>query len=271
MMNFIKPKEVQDKLVKGGKILGEVLEKISKMAVHGISTAEIDKEAERLIKEAGGLPAFKGYGGDKYRKGFPGTVCVARNHELVHGVARDKDILKEGDIFSMDIGMQWPRKCGEGENKNGYFTDTALTVAVGKIPEKTQGLMNVTKKALEIGIDKCRAGNKLSDIGEAIQDYVDPKGYGIVRDLIGHGVGFHVHEEPRVPNFYDSSLKRIILKAGMVLALEPMITMGGGDIVTADDDWTIETADKSLCAHFEHTVIITEGDPIVVTRRPLEK
>ncbi len=271
MMEFIKPKEVQIKIIEGGKILGEVLEKISKMAQPGVSTGKIDKEAERLIKEAGGLPAFKGYGGDKHRQGFPCTVCVSRNHELVHGIARYTDILQEGDIFSMDIGMQWPRKCGEGENKNGYFTDTALTVAVGKIPGKTQDLMSVTKKALEIGIDKCKAGNKLSDIGEAIQDYVEPKGYGIVRDLIGHGVGYHVHEEPRVPNFYDSSLRRIILKPGMVLALEPMVTMGDYEVITAEDDWTIETADKSLCAHFEHTVIITDGEPIVVTRRPSEK
>jgi methionyl aminopeptidase len=267
---FIKTKDAQEKIIEGGKILGEILEKLAEMVKPGVSAYEIDKEAEKLIKKAGGLPAFKNYGGDRHRKGFPCTICASKNYELVHGIASKDKILEEGDIFTIDIGMQWPRKCGEGQNKNGYFTDTAITVSVGKISEKTKALVKTAEKALEIGIKKAVAGNSVADIGEAIQRYVEPQGYGIVRDLVGHGVGYAVHEEPRVPNYFDSDLKSFILKPGMVIAIEPMITEGGYNVETGSDGWTIETKDKSLCSHSEHTVIITESEPIVVTRRPKE-
>ncbi len=270
-MSYIKLQSEIEQIKKGGQILGGILEKLGKMAKPGISAWEIDQEAEKLIKEAGGRPAFKGYRGRKSEPAFPSTICASRNDELVHGIANKEKVLKDGDIFSIDIGMQWPLNCGEGENGTGFFTDTAITVAVGKIPEKTKQLVNVTKKALEIGIAQCKVGNTVADIGRAIQEYIEPQGYGVVRDLVGHGVGHGVHEEPRVPNYYDKSLESWILEEGVVIAIEPMITMGDYNVKTADDGWGISTVDGSLCAHQEHTVVISKNGPIVVTRRPSER
>lgn len=258
--------------------MGEILEKLAKMVLPGVNTFEIDKEAERLIRSAGGKPAFKDYKGRKNDRPFPTTICACVNEELVHGIASKNKVLKEGDIFSIDIGMEYPSpkslksiKSVKTMSERGYFTDTAVTVAVGKIPEKTKQLLNVTRKALEIGIKQCVVGNTITDIGRAIQNYVEPQGYGIVRDLVGHGVGHAVHEEPRVPNYYNKESEKWILQPGVVIAIEPMITMGDWHIVTADDGWSVKTADNSLCAHQEHTIVITEDGPIVVTRRPSEK
>lgn len=249
--------------------MGGILEKLAKMAKPGVSAFEIDKEAERLIISAGGKPSFKGYHGKKKDPPFPTTICACLNEELVHGIASKEKVLKEGDIFSIDIGMEWPAFVRPGRTTAGkaagYFTDTALTVAVGKIPEKTKQLLNVTRKALEIGIKQCVSGNTVADIGRAIQKYVEPQGFGIVRDLVGHGVGHAVHEEPRVPNYYDKDSEKYILQPGVVIAIEPMITMGDWHIVIADDGWSVKTADNSLCAHFEHTVVITASGPLVVT------
>lgn len=252
--------------------MGGILEKLAKMAKLGVSAFEIDKEAERLIREAGGKPSFKGYHGKKKDPPFPTTICACVNEELVHGIASKNKILKDGDIFSIDIGMEYPSpksiksvKSLKTTNERGYFTDTAITVAVGKIPEKTKQLLNVTRKALEIGIKQCVVGNTVADIGRAIQKYVEPQGYGIVRDLVGHGVGHAVHEEPRVPNYYDKDSEKYVLQPGVVIAIEPMITMGDWHVVTADDGWSVKTADNSLCAHFEHTIVITADGPLVVT------
>ncbi len=260
---YIKKEEEIKQIIEGGKIIGRILEELSKMVKPGISAWEIDQQAEKLIRDAGGAPAFKGYKSRPNDPPFPTTICASVNEEVVHGIATKDKILKEGDIFSIDIGMQYPAK-------NGYFTDTALTVAVGEIPDETKKLLQETKKCLEIGIKQCVVGNTIADIGKAIQNYIEPLGYGVVRDLVGHGVGHAVHEDPRVPNFYDKELESWKLEPGVVIAIEPMITIGSYEIETATDGWSISTVDKSLSAHFEHTIIITEDGPIVATRRPNE-
>lgn len=274
-MSYTKTPEEINKIREGGKILGKILNKLAKMVKPGASAYEIDLEAERLIVEAGGLPAFKGFRGHENEPPFPSTICACVNDELVHGIAHKDKILKDGDIFTIDIGMEYPvrsvKKQEKANRKKGYFTDTALTLIVGKVSEETKKLLDVTRKSLEIGIKQCVVGNTVADIGRAIQDYVEPFGYGIVRDLVGHGVGHAVHEDPRVPNYYDKAGEKWILKEGVVIAIEPMVNMSGNyKVKVADDGWSISTTDGGLCAHFEHTIIITKKGPIVATRRPGE-
>ena len=266
------PEEI--KLIKqGGQIIGRILDDLAKMCRAGMSTWEVDAAAEKMIREAGGRPAFKGY---KSRSGdipFPSTICASINEELVHGIAKKDRILKNGDIFTIDIGMEWPASAKASAGKpGGYYTDTATTVAIGKIPAKTHELMRVTQESLERAIEVIKPGNTVADIGKAVEDYVKSQGkYGIVRDLVGHGVGHAVHEEPRIPNYYDRNLDYIVLKPGMVVAIEPMISMKGWRVTTADDGWTIVMADSSLCAHYEHTIIVTKSGNVVATRRPSER
>ena len=265
-MSYIKSLDEVKLIKEGGKKMGEILEELQEMVKPGMSAWEIDQKAEKLIKEAGGIPAFKGYRARQTDTPFPSTICASVNHELVHGIATKERILKDGDIFSIDIGMQYPTD----QKGGGYFTDTALTIPVGNVPEETMQLISVTKKALEIGIEQCESGSTVASIGRAIEGYIKPQGYGIVHDLVGHGVGHAVHEEPRVPNYYDSELENWKLEPGVVIAIEPMITMGSHLVETAEDGWTISTKDKSLNAHFEHTIVITDSEPIVATRRPSE-
>ena len=270
-MAYIKKQEELDYIQEGGVILGQILETLGNMVKPGISAWEIDQEAERLIIEAGGRPAFKGYRGGGRGPKFPSTICASLNEENVHGIATKEKVLKEGDIFSIDIGMQWPLNCGKGKKGNGFFTDTAITVAVGKIDPKTQQLMEVTRKSLQIGIEQVQVGNSIRDIGRAIEEYIKPFGYGIIRDLVGHGVGHDVHEEPRVPNYDDPELENWIIEPGVVIAIEPMITLGSHEIETGEDGWSIMTKDRSLNSHSEHTIIATNEGPLVVTRRNNEK
>jgi methionyl aminopeptidase len=252
----------------GGEILGRILSELAKMCKPGISTGDVDDVAEKLIKEAGGKPSFKGFQNRSSDNPFPCAICASINEQLVHGFARHDVVLQDGDIFSIDIGMEYP--CS-GKRK-GFFTDTAVTVAIGSVPEKTKALLRVTREALEVGIKAAKPGNAVSDIGRAIEEYVSAQGkYGIVRDLVGHGVGHAVHEDPRIPNYYDKNLEQWILRPGMVIAIEPMISLGGHKVRTATDGWAIEMSDKSLCAHFEHTVIINKHGGTVATRRPDEK
>ncbi|MFH1286500.1 MAG: type I methionyl aminopeptidase [Candidatus Magasanikbacteria bacterium] len=270
---YKKTKEEVEEIVKGGKILGEILEQLSDMVEPGINAWEVDQKAEKLILDAGGKPAFKGYRGRKSDPPFPSTICASINMDLVHGIATKEKILKEGDIFSIDIGMEFSSEKVKGKSRNGrgYFTDTALTIPVGEIKEETRQLMSVTKKALEVGIDAVEIGGSIADIGKAIQAYVESVGnYGIVRDLVGHGVGHDVHEDPRVPNFYDPDVEKWKIEPGVVIAIEPMITLGGYQIKTADDGWSIFTVDNSLNAHYEHTICVTENGVVVATRRPSE-
>lgn len=274
-MSYIKTPDEIAIIKEGGRILGEILEELAKMVRPGANGRDLDLKAKELIRKAGGAPAFLNYRSRTSEPPYPSAVCFSINEELVHGIAREDKIVKEEDIVSLDIGMRWPlsldtRHISRDTKKTGYFTDTALTVAVGNVPEKTKQLLDVTKKALEIGIAKAVVGNTIADIGRAIQDYVEPQGYGIVRDLVGHGVGHAVHEDPRVPNVYEQELEQWKLEPGVVIAIEPMITMGSYHVNVADDGWTISTADSSLCAHFEHTVVVTEHGPMVVTRRPNE-
>lgn len=266
---LIKPKKDIELLKKNGRLMGEILAKLEKMVRPGISTGEIDIAAEKMILAAGGVPAFKGFSSHPSETPFPTTICASINHEVVHGIAKPNVFLKDGDIFSIDIGMEWPKK---KPKDHGTFSDTAITVPVGKINNKVKELLRVTKESLEIGIRAAQPGKSVAGIGKAIEEYVKSQGnYGIIRDLVGHGVGHEVHEEPRVPNYYDRRLESFILKPGMVIAIEPMISMGGHQIRTGKDGWVIEMSDCSLCAHFEHTVIITEKGPVVATRRPSEK
>lgn len=276
-MYIKKPQEIE-KIREGGKLMGEILEKLVPLVKPGVSGYEIDAEAERLILEIGGVPAFKGYRSRRSDPPFPATICFSINEEVVHGIPTKDKIIKDGDLVTLDIGMEYPapgvKHLGmkKKDLQGGFFTDTALTIAVGNIAEANKKLMEVTQQALEVGIATAQPGKTVADIGRAIEDYVRAQGkYGIVEDLTGHGVGHAVHEEPPVPNYYDRHLQDWILQPGVVIAIEPMITLGTHRVDIARDGWTISTADKSMSAHFEHTLVITEHGPEVVTLRPSEK
>lgn len=272
---LIKTQQDIEDIKQNGARIGVILETLAEKCVPGASVWEIDRLAEKLIRSNGGRPAFKGYKPASAGRPFPATVCVSLNSELVHGIPRRERFLKDGDIVSLDIGMEWPvrgKKTKAGSPKpRGVFTDTAITVAVGVIPEKTKKLLAVTRQALAEGIKAAAPGNSIASIGRAVEEYVASQGsYGVVRDLVGHGVGHEVHEQPMIPNYYDPALDGNLLRPGMVIAIEPMIALGGWKVATMPDGWTIKMADDSLSAHFEHTVIITEDGNIVATRRPQE-
>jgi len=249
-MSLIKTSEEIGKLRVGGRELAIVLKKVAGLVQPGITTGELNQVAEELIAEIGGVPSFKGYGEPIP---FPTGLCTSINEQIVHGIPSQR-VLQSGDIISLDIGME----------KDGLFTDMALTVPVGKISKEAKKLLKVTNRALVIGMKQCRVNNTLGDIGWAIQQYVEKNGFQVVRDLVGHGVGHAVHEEPTVPNFGVRS-RGMKLEPGMVLALEPMVTIGDYNIEYEDDNWTIRTRDHSLSGHFEHTVAITSKGPIVIT------
>lgn len=268
---LIKSKSDLKNLKTSGKIIGKILANVAALCKPGITTAELDIAAERMIRAAGGVPAFKGYRTASAPAPFPATVCVSINEELVHGIPSSKRMLKNNDLISLDIGMEWPSESQKSIKSNGVFTDTAITLYIGQPPEKIAKLMDVTKEALEAGIRAAQPGRSVAAIGQAIETYVKSQGkYGIVRDLVGHGVGHAVHEDPMIPNYYDPSLEATLLEPGIVIAIEPMITLGGWPVATLRDGWTIKTKDNSLCAHFEHTLIITKKGNTVVTRRPEE-
>jgi methionyl aminopeptidase len=234
----------------GGKILGRTIAKLSDAVRAGMSTADLDAVAEEFIRSHdGATPAFKGL------YGFPGSICTSLNDEIVHGIPSKKRILREGDIISIDVGVGY----------RGFFTDSAITVPVGKVDPKTDRLLNVTRQALDAGIAAARVGNHIGDIGAAVQTVVENAGFSVVRDLVGHGIGVEFHEEPQVPN-YGKPKRREKLVPGLTLAIEPMVNAGGSATRTLPDRWTIVTADGSRSAHFEHTVAITENGPRVLTR-----
>jgi methionyl aminopeptidase len=253
MSVIIKTKEQINIIREGGKILAKVLATTASQVKPGISTYDLDKFAHDMILKEGSIPAFLNYKPEGAPKAFPATICISVNNEIVHGIPSKKRILKEGDIVSLDLGIKY----------KGLFTDHAVTVPVGHISKKDQELLDDTKKALEIGIWAARGGATVGDIGYAIESFVN-KRYGIVRELSGHGVGVEIHEDPYIPN-YGKKGKGQKLIPGMIVAIEPMLNLGKDNIVSADDDWTIKTADGKRSAHFEHTILITEGDAEILT------
>ncbi|PZM77995.1 MAG: type I methionyl aminopeptidase [Candidatus Melainabacteria bacterium] len=244
---------------KAGKLAGEVLEATSKLVKVGISTGELDEFAEKMIRDAGCIPTFKGY-----RK-FPATICVSINEEVVHGIPNRNRVLKDGDVISIDLGATFRVENGK---KMDYIGDTALTVAVGEINPRLQKLLDDTQKSLYAGIKVCRAGATLDDIGGAIEDIAKENLYGIVRDYGGHGIGPNYHEDPLIFNYRTGS--KVRLKPGMVIAIEPMFNQGGDRVRLKQDGWTVVTQDYKPSAHFEHSILVTEGEPIVLTQRPSE-
>lgn len=259
---IVKTEDEIELIARGGVLLSRVLGKIAKRVAPGVSTADLDNLAEKEILKAGGRPAFKGYRIYGVKQAYNSTVCTSVNDEVVHGLAHPGRILKEGDIIGLDIGMQYPAN-------GGLFTDMAMTVPVGKISAPAQKLIKVTRECLERAIAVVHAGARLSDIGSAVQTHAEGNGYGVVRDLVGHGVGYDVHEEPRVPNYVDHDYSDAVLKKGMVLAIEPMINAGAWQVKTLPDGWTVKTTDGSLSAHFENTVAVTDDGCEILTPFPV--
>jgi methionyl aminopeptidase len=247
-MIYLKSERELNIMRKAGGIVARILEDMVQMAAPGISTGELDRFAESRIKELGAKPAFKGY------NGFPACVCISVNQEVVHGIPSNKRVLKDGDIVGLDFGVIY----------DGWYGDSARTVPVGKITSEAQKLLDVTKESLNRGIAQCREGNRVFDIGHAVQNYVESFGYGVVREFVGHGIGRALHEDPQVPN-YGPKGKGPALKVGMVLAIEPMINAGSHEVKVLNDGWTAVTRDNSLSAHFEHTVAITPNGPEILT------
>jgi len=234
---------------RSGKITSSVLATLLRSVKAGMTLREVDRMAERGIREQGGIPTFKGY------HGFPASICASVNEVVVHGIPGDR-VLREGDILSIDIGTTF----------EGYVSDSAATIAIGTASEAAQRLMRVTQESLMLGIAKMQSGNRLSDIGHAVQQHAEQHGYGVVRALVGHGVGKQMHEEPQVPNWGEAG-KGIVMRPGLVIAIEPMITEGVFDVETLKDGWTVVTADGKLAAHFEHTVALTDDGPRILTLR----
>ena len=232
-----------------GKILAKVHDELGKAIVPGISTKEIDILGDKLIRSYGCIPNFLHY------NGYPASICVSVNDEVVHGIPNHHRILQEGDIVSLDAGLIY----------QGYHSDAARTYGVGTISKEAQSLIDVTRQSFFEGIKKARAGNFLYDISNAIDEYVTAFGYGIVRDLVGHGIGTKLHEDPQIPN-YGAPGRGPRLKPGMTLAIEPMINMGTYEVKTLRDNWTVITRDKKWSAHFEHTIAVTDGEPEILTR-----
>ena len=251
-MILIKSKKEVDYIRESCRIVAETLQLLKSNVRVGITTLELDKIAEDYIRSNNALPAFKGYsqGG---APGFPGSICSSVDDEVVHGIPSTR-VLKDGEIVSLDIGVL----------KDRYFGDAALSVAVGSISDEKKRLMEITERSLQLGIEQAIAGNKVHDISNAVQVYVEANGFSIVRDLCGHGVGKFLHEDPAIPNFGRKGTGAK-LKNGMTLAIEPMVNAGKYDVVTARDGWTIITADGSTSAHFEHTILINNNLPEILT------
>ncbi len=247
-MVSIKSEREIELMREAGRILAQVHEELGKMLKSGISTMDIDRTGEKMIRSFGCIPSFKNY------NGYPASICVSVNDEVVHGIPSKHRILREGDIVSLDAGVIY----------NGYHSDAARTHAIGRISPEAEKLIQVTRECFFEGIKYAKAGNHLNDISSAIQAYAEHFGYGVVRDLVGHGVGKALHEDPEVPNFAQKR-KGIRLCPGMTLAIEPMINMGRADVVWLNDDWTVVTDDGSLSAHYENTILITEGEPEILS------
>jgi methionyl aminopeptidase len=239
-----------------GRTVAAILDELENGLIYpGASTGELDRYVERRCQELGVEPAFKGY------RGFPSSICVSVNDEVAHGVPSDRKVLENGDIVGLDFGVRY----------QGWYGDSARTIAVGDISRDARQLLEVTSEGLMRGISQCREGNRVFDIGLAVQNYVEGFGFSVVREFVGHGIGRALHEEPQVPNFgrfseEESRDQGLQLKVGMVLAIEPMVNLGGHEVKILGDGWTAVTLDRSLSAHFEHTVAITENGPEILTQ-----
>jgi methionyl aminopeptidase len=232
-----------------GKIVSDILDALEQAVKPGVTTFELDRLAEKMIAKAKAKPAFKGY------HGFPSCLCASVNEEVVHGIPSKKRVLQEGDLMKLDFGVVY----------KGWFGDSARTVPVGQVSDGDKLLMGVTKKALELGIAQARVGNRVGAIGHAVQRYVEGCGFSVVRDFQGHGVGRALHELPAIPN-YGAADDGPTLMLGQTLAIEPMVNAGTFKVEILDDDWTAVTLDRARSAHFEHTVLVTEGEPEILTR-----
>ena len=247
----IKSQKEIELMREAGRLLAITHEELAKFIKPGISTYDIDKKGEEIIRSFGCIPSFLNY------NGFPASICVSINDEVVHGIPRKDVIVQEGDIVSLDAGLIY----------QGYHSDAARTVAVGEISNEAKQLMEVTKQSFFEGIKFAKEGYHLHDISNAISAYCEKFGYGVVRDLVGHGIGRNLHEDPQIPNFAQKR-RGIKLQAGMTLAIEPMVNAGTYEVAWLDDDWTVVTDDGSLSAHYENSILITKGDPIILTVPP---
>ena len=236
-----------DKMRAAGQLVGSVLRELRRMALPGVTTLEINDAADKMIRDGGAYPTFKGY------NGFPFSICASVNEQVVHGFPSNYE-LKEGDIFSIDVGV----------TLEGFVGDTATTVPIGNVSEELLNLIRVTKESLQMAIDKCRAGNHLGDIGFAVQHHAESHGYSVVREYVGHGIGRRMHEDPQIPN-YGKPGKGPKIRAGYVFAVEPMINIGSHHTKTLKDGWTVVTVDGKASAHVEHTIAVTEEGPEVLT------
>lgn len=247
-MVFIRQPHEIERIRASNIIVAEILQELRGMVVEGIQTKELDRISEELAVKKGAKPAFKGY------RGYPFSLCVSVNEEVVHGLPSSR-VLANGDIVSLDFGILY----------RGYYGDAAITVGVGTISEEAAHLIRVTEEALYLGIEEARIGNRLGDISAAIQDHVEKAGFSVVREFVGHGIGRSMHEDPQIPN-YGTRGRGLLLKAGMVFAIEPMVNAGTYHVRVLPDGWTVVTADGKLSAHFEHTVAITENGPVILSQ-----
>ena len=247
-----------EKMRTAGRILARVLSRLSELVAPGITTAELDEEADRMIRDAGGEATFRGQPGlTDDALPFPAATCISINEQVIHGIPSHRK-LREGDLVSIDCGVTW----------HGFIADSAVTVVAGAVSDKVRRLMDTTRESLEIAITLAKPGNHLHDLSAAIHRHASSAGFGIVREYCGHGVGAHLHEDPPIPN-YGNPGTGPILRPGMTLAIEPMITLGNPRIRVLDDGWTVVTADRKPAAHFEHTILVTDGPAEVLTRRDL--
>ncbi|MDP3143033.1 MAG: type I methionyl aminopeptidase [Candidatus Omnitrophota bacterium] len=251
----IKTEEEIEILKQGGKILSDVLKELEILAKPGINTGFLNQKAREMILTRGALPSFEGYKSSFSDRPYPAAMCVSLNNVVVHGLPSEKVVLKEGDILKLDLGVKY---------KN-FFTDAAFTIGIGKMTDEKNKLINVTKRALELAINAVKPGNHIGDIGYVIENYVEREELSVVKVLVGHGVGFAVHEEPSIPN-YGKIGEGLVLKSGMVLAIEPMVTLESGEVKLSKDGFGYETVDGSFSAHFEHTVAVTDNGCLILTK-----
>jgi methionyl aminopeptidase len=251
-----KNKKELEQMRRSGLLVWQILQELGKMVEEGVTTQDLEAAAEKMMQDAGAKPAFKGYYTPTAGSKYPYVLCTSVNEQIVHGMPTAQRKLKKGDIVSIDTGVQL----------NGYFGDSAITVPVGEVSDSTKRLLQVTKESLEMAIEKARSGNRLFDICGTVEQHVVENGFSVVREMVGHGIGTKLHEEPQIPNYVDRRNENPRLKEGMVLAIEPMVNAGGPDMLMMKNKWTAVTKDGAFSAHFEHCVAVTENGPWVLTR-----